>query len=312
MIKIKVECWWTDSNSIHQRILKQFVFEKDLSKYQFVLSNPDYTIILGRTDWNKLETSKERTFYFSQEPLWSPNQPKEDIHNYCSKIFISDKRDYPDSEEYIETLLPMLYAGHGETDNRKEWDWSTDLKSKRFTKNKKMSIIVRKDHYSHYNHLVNPITSQIIYELRTNLGVELSKNEEIDVFGTYWEKNNKNIKGEVWNKHVGLDDYKFSIGCENSVQKNYITEKFWDIILADCIPIYLGCTNITDYIPENCFINLNNLTMKEMIEKIEDILINCDDYYNLYKKNIFELKEEFFSNPTYNLWEKIKFEINNV
>ena len=28
------------------------------------------------------------TFYFSQEPLWSPNQPKDHIHNYCSKILL--------------------------------------------------------------------------------------------------------------------------------------------------------------------------------------------------------------------------------
>lgn len=312
MIKIKIECWWTDSNSIHQRILKQFVFKEDLSKYQFVVSNPDYTIVLGRTEWDKLQTPKERTFYFSQEPLWSPNQPKEGIHNYCSKIFISDKRDYPNEKEYIETLLPMLYAGHGETDTRKEWDWSTDLKFRSFVKNKKMSIIVRKDHYSHYNHLVNSVTCNMNYELRTNLGIELSKNENIDIYGTYWETNGKNIKGEVWNKHVGLDNYQFSIGCENSLQKNYITEKFWDIILTDCVPIYLGCTNIDELIPKNCFINLNNLTISEMVKKIDDILLNSEDYYHYYQKNIFNLKQDFFSNPSYNLWERIKLEINNV
>ena len=110
MIKIKFECWWTSTESINERILNQFISDEDLNEYELVSFNPDYTIVFGRTEWDKLETTKSKTFYFSQEPLWSLNQPKDEIHNYCSKIFISDKRDYPNRDEYIECFLPMLYA----------------------------------------------------------------------------------------------------------------------------------------------------------------------------------------------------------
>ena len=130
MIKIKLECWWTDTPSLNARMIRQFVSDEDLKNFSLVNENPDYTIVFGRTDWDKIETPKEKTFYFSQEPLWSPNQPKDNIHNYCSKIFVSDKRDYPDREEYIETLLPMFYAGSGESDYREEWDWSLKMKNK--------------------------------------------------------------------------------------------------------------------------------------------------------------------------------------
>jgi hypothetical protein len=230
MIKIKLECWWTNSQSLNTRMIKQFVRNEDLTQFSFVTENPDYTIVFGKTDWDKIETPKERTFYISQEPLWSPNQPKDGIHDYCSKILISDKLEYPNREEYIETLLPMFYAGRGENDHRKEYDWSLNLKDQNYSKDKVISIIVRKDHYSHYNHLENPNTHKINYEERTNLGVNLSTDERIDVYGTFWENNGKNIKGEVWNKHVGLDEYQFSIACENTIQKNYISEKFWDVI----------------------------------------------------------------------------------
>ena len=91
MIKIKFECWWTSTENINNRIISQFIPEEDLKTYEIVGSNPDFTIVLGRTEWDKIETPKEKTFYFSQEPLWSPNQPKDGIHEYCSKIFISDK-----------------------------------------------------------------------------------------------------------------------------------------------------------------------------------------------------------------------------
>jgi hypothetical protein len=287
-------------------MIKQFVLSDDLNQYSFVTKNPDYTIVFGKTEWDKLETPKEKTFYFSQEPLWSPNQPKNDIHNYCSKIFISDKRDYPDKEEYIETLLPMFYGGSGEIDHREEWDWSLKIKNKEFLKDKIISIIVKKDGSEHYNSLYNPNTSKINYSKRTELGIKLSENEKIDIYGIYWENNKKNIKGNVWNKHVGLDDYKFSIACENSIQKNYISEKFWDVILTDGIPIYLGCTNIDDYIPPECYINLNGLSLDEMVLKIEDVLDNSVDYYKNRIKYVKNLKKDFFKNPIFNIWEKIK------
>jgi hypothetical protein len=312
MTKIKFECWWTNTQSINKRIINQFVFDEDLLEFEFVDSYPDFTIVLGNTNWEKLETPKERTFYFSQEPLWSPNQPKEKIHNYCSKIFIADKQEYPNHDEYIETLVPMLYAGRGESDSREEWDWSKKLKHKDFTKSDSISMIVTKNGSQHHNQVSNSVTSIINYGLRTELAIKLSNNSEVDIYGTYWEKNDKNIKGEIWNKHVGLDKYKFSISCENSIQKNYVSEKFWDVILTDTIPIYLGCTNLNEYIPDNCYISLNDKTIDEMIQTINEISSNTDYYYEKYINNIRKLKQDFYISSVYNLWEKVKEEIKNV
>jgi hypothetical protein len=309
-MKIKLESWWTDSLSLHKRFTKQFVEDKDFQKYEFVLENQDFTIVFGNTNWDKIETQKQKTFYISQEPLWSPNQPKDNIHNYCSKILISDKDDYPDREEYIETLLPMFYAGRGESDSREEWDWSLKLKNKSFVKSKPISVVVRKDYCTHWDHLSNSKTNTLNYKERTNLGIDLSKNELIDVYGTHWENNGKNIKGEIWNKHVGLDDYYFSVGFENTIQKNYISEKFWDIVLTEGIPIYLGCNNIHDYIPENCFIYLNGSNLEDMISKINDVIDNYKEYYEYYIPNLQKLKQNFFTNPNFNLWERIKNIIN--
>ena len=43
---------------------------------------------------------------------------------------------------------------------------------------------------------------------------------------------------------------------ENTKNINgYITEKIFDSFHAGCIPIYLGADNITNYIPQNCFID---------------------------------------------------------
>jgi len=306
MIKIKLECWWCNTEFINLRLIRQFVNNIDIEKYQFVTEKPDFTIVFGKTDWEKIETVKEKTFYISQEPLWSPNQPRNDIHHYCSKILISDKRNYPDRDEYIETLIPMFYAGRGENDHREEWDWSLKIKDKSYTKTKLISMIVKKDANMHYGHLSNPETSEIIYNTRTFLGIDLAKNTEIDIYGNFWEKNNKNIKGEIWNKHIGLDDYRFSICCENTIQKNYISEKFWDAVITETIPIYLGCSNIDKLISPDSYINLYGLDMKQMTDKIYDVVSNWEDYYYTYYKNIINLKNDFFKNAKYNVWEKIK------
>lgn len=37
---------------------------------------------------------------------------------------------------------------------------------------------------------------------------------------------------------------------ENSVTKDYATEKLYDALVAGCVPIYLGHPNIADFVPE--------------------------------------------------------------
>jgi len=50
--------------------------------------------------------------------------------------------------------------------------------------------------------------------------------------------------------------YKFTIAFENAVAKDYVTEKFYDPLIAGSIPVYLGAPNIDDFAPgDQCFIN---------------------------------------------------------
>lgn len=43
--------------------------------------------------------------------------------------------------------------------------------------------------------------------------------------------------------------YKYCIAIENSIAKDYVTEKVYDALAAGCLPIYLGAPNIAEFVP---------------------------------------------------------------
>lgn len=43
--------------------------------------------------------------------------------------------------------------------------------------------------------------------------------------------------------------YRYCIAIENSIAKDYVTEKIYDALASGCVPIYLGAPNIREFIP---------------------------------------------------------------
>ena len=303
MKRIKLFCWWTDSNSITNRFLKQFIGTKFPNpNIEFVTNDEyDYAVVFGFTKENIL-TDREHTLFFFQEPYWSSNWDKE-AYKKSSRVYCSSKALCGQHEEFIESPSCMFYGGHGDLHHEPIWDWSVDsLLDINPKKNKLLSIIQRKQ--------VFQIGENIIYQDRCNLAEALNASEiDIDIYGGgYWEKDGKKIKGEIWNKKVGLNDYMFSIAIENTIHPNYVTEKFFDCILTNTIPVYYGCNNILDFIPSNCFVQLPDITNhKACIETIKD---QCTvENYNKMINNVAKLKLDYFTNSNYNIWAKIQKEV---
>jgi alpha(1,3/1,4) fucosyltransferase len=73
-----------------------------------------------------------------------------------------------------------------------------------------------------------------------------------------------NLKG----KHRTLLEYRFCIAFENSVERDYISEKLFDCFYAGCVPIYCGAPNITDYVPANTFIDKRKYNYEELYRYI--------------------------------------------
>jgi hypothetical protein len=81
----------------------------------------------------------------------------------------------------------------------------------------------------------------------------------------------KGRKQELLKKIDGLHDYRFSIAIENSSLPSYITEKFYDCILAGCVPLYYGSPNISDFFPVDSFIALPINNIEECCRIIREL-----------------------------------------
>ncbi len=63
-------------------------------------------------------------------------------------------------------------------------------------------------------------------------------------------------RGKVQSKRDVLTRTKFAICYENVRDlPGYITEKIFDCFFSGCIPVYWGASNISEYIPADCFID---------------------------------------------------------
>jgi GR25 family glycosyltransferase involved in LPS biosynthesis len=95
----------------------------------------------------------------------------------------------------------------------------------------------------------------------------------VDIYGN-GSKDYKNGKGFIEHKDDGMFPYKYTICVENNSEKNYMTEKLADGILAECLCFYWGCPNVTDYIDSEAFITINLDNFEEAYNTIKNAIDN--------------------------------------
>ena len=100
----------------------------------------------------------------------------------------------------------------------------------------------------------------------------LSKYKRIDAGGAFLN----NMGGRVKDKQAFLKEYKFTLAIENSSQPGYVTEKLFDPFLAQSLPIYWGCPNISSHCNVNSIVNVMDYnSLDEVVEEI--IRLDQDD-----------------------------------
>ncbi len=111
---------------------------------------------------------------------------------------------------------------------------------------------------------------------------ELMKYIEIDSYGRCL--NNRTFQFDTGRetKLQTIARYKFTLAFENSISHDYVTEKFFDPLIAGSVPIYLGAPNVDDFVPgDHCFINVADF---DGPEQLAEYLLYLDEHDQEYVK----------------------------
>lgn len=107
------------------------------------------------------------------------------------------------------------------------------------------------------------------------------------------------------NRHIGRDlgresklqtirTYKFTLALENAVANDYVTEKFYDPLLAGSVPVYLGAPNIEEFAPgDNCFINAASWRPAELAQYLIELARDETHYAKLFKWKTRPYRDQF-------------------
>jgi hypothetical protein len=301
MLKIKVICNWSSTEDITKRLIEQFkTNEDDLNGLEFVHDDSyDVCVVLGYVN-EKLKEDK-KILLFPQEPTWTGGHQKN--FDEFIKVYGFNKEKYHQSDMIIETVAHMFYGSTGPW--QEGWDfWNYEnIMNSKFQKTKGICSFIS-------NRGINDLSypDGCLYGDRLSLVQSISDNVPFVDFYGWGDGNESNLKPFTLLKGDTLKHYKFCLTVENSSEKYYISEKFYDCILTNTIPIYFGCSNIRDYWSENDIILLDNITDHQyVVNKLQWINENCDELYEKMLPNILKMKDKYFKE--YNLLKKIKKEI---
>ena len=126
---------------------------------------------------------------------------------------------------------------------------------------------------------------------------------DFDLWGRGWPIQSFPVcKGVTSNKLHTYGKYRFAITYENCDNApGYISEKILDAFMAGIVPIYFGAPNVTEHIPEECFIDMRNFSNYEDLYKYlksvsyvryRDYMEAIDSFIRSDKANQFDSNEE--------------------
>lgn len=239
-----------------KRFLANYIInDKDL---QFTIGEDyDFAIVFNQTQDYIIPTAKIITVI--QEPSWSPAHYNTFFLLHSDYLVVHDRKVFEDriqnklGGKVIESASMMFY------DDRVDhtfFDYAFHT-----PKLKKLSIIV-----SGLNASVG------LYHKRIQLLKKILDSDlDIDIYGRRLNLNDARYKGELDYKFNGLLPYEYSIAIENSREKNYLTEKFVDCVMCNCVPIYYGAPNVNDLYDPRYFRHLD-LESDHVIDQIREII----------------------------------------
>tara|TARA_R110000823_G_scaffold224841_5_gene352751 strand:- start:3820 stop:4731 length:912 start_codon:yes stop_codon:yes gene_type:complete len=123
----------------------------------------------------------------------------------------------------------------------------------------------------------------------------------IETFGSISECWKGSLNYDGYCKFKGLYPYHYTLAFENSNNKNCVSEKIFDSLLSWTMPIYWGCPNVDEFLPENSYhvIDIDNVELA--VQQILKIIETVPTIENI---NAMAEARDLILNR-YNLWSEI-------
>lgn len=273
--------WWETSKEANIRFIRQTPYENGCWKNIIVTDNideADFFIIFEKDSEFSKKLPSNKKIFLQREP--EVITPHEVFQKNQGLYLASFKNWYQASTWWVQKsydeLMVMKYP----------------------EKKKKLNAILSNKQNTYGQKLrVSFITKAI----------EAFPNS-IDIYGMFNNKENNqpHSKYEKFDKFEKSVEYKYSFVAENSIQKNYFTEKLTDAYLSWCMPIYWGCPNIYDFFPKES-IHLIDISKPDSVHEIYEIGNRPINNINI---QAIEHARELILNK-YNLWPTLHDIINN-
>lgn len=286
MLKVvKIKC----QNGISLEEAKKNIFFELLNDYTFISSeNPDFILFGPYGNDLPPKGDYERIGYFSENII-----PDLDICEYAFGIPLESEINNPKYKriQWHGINPEVLLKSHNENDIDR--------------------IVNTKTKFCNFLYS-NPVP------YREEFFRQLSKYKKIDSPG----KSMKNMAsidqsytGNYWErKRQFLEPYKFSIAFENYAYPGYQTEKLYDSMMLNSIPIYCGDENIHEIFNTASFVHVNDYTKpnKNFAVKFLEKHAQLDfkDYRpSFYKSPVHRIRRKFKS---YGKKFKMKIQFNGL
>jgi hypothetical protein len=105
--------------------------------------------------------------------------------------------------------------------------------------------------------------------------------EEFDLYGVGWDSPGEppypSYRGAIPDKSTVLRRYRFALCYENMRDEpGWVTEKIFDCMRADCVPIYWGAPNVNAYVDPAAFVDRRRFATDRELERFLRAMSEAD------------------------------------
>lgn len=111
---------------------------------------------------------------------------------------------------------------------------------------------------------------------------ELSKHIRVDVYGACGPLNCERDENDTCFRRIERE-YFFMLALENSLCRDYVSEKLFSALLYDVVPVVLGSANYSIVSPPHSVVDASSFASPK---ELATHLVNVKREYKLYKKHL--------------------------